>query len=130
MNKTCKICLTEKNKSEFYYGTLTCKPCYNKKSIAWTKANPDKVKVSRRKFKLKEKYGISVEEYDKMYAEQNGVCYICHKEHLRRPLNVDHCHKTGKVRKLLCDKCNMALGLLDDSIELLDRLQKYLKEHH
>jgi hypothetical protein len=78
---------------------------------------------------LKEKYGISTEDYDRMYAEQNGVCYICNKEHLRRPLNVDHCHKTGKIRKLLCDKCNMALGLIDDSIELLDKLKQYLKDN-
>jgi hypothetical protein len=97
--------------------------------MIWAKNNPDKVKQNRRKNKLKEKYNISIEEYDIMYAKQNGVCYICNKEHLRRPLNVDHCHVTGKIRKLLCDKCNMTLGLINDSIELLDKFKQYLKDY-
>lgn len=127
--KQCTKCNVEKNLSEFYKHSRFCKICHKQRSMIWAKNNPDKVKQNRRKNKLKEKYNISIEEYDIMYAKQNGVCYICNKEHLRRPLNVDHCHVTGKIRKLLCDKCNMTLGLINDSIELLDKFKQYLKDY-
>lgn len=127
--KTCKTCNTEKELDKFYPRNLACKPCCNQKAREWSKNNPDKVKESRRRTKLKGKYGISVEEYDIMFKEQNGVCYLCAKQHSRRPLNVDHCHTTGKVRKLLCDKCNMALGLINDSVELLTKMKDYIREN-
>jgi hypothetical protein len=137
--RICRECKIE-HPIEYYYthnGARTsegyrrpvCNACSNKHSIEWRKNNPDKCKIYTRKSKLKKKYGMSIEDYDIMYAKQNGVCYICNVKHERRPLNVDHCHDTGKIRKLLCDKCNMALGLINDSIELLDKFKKYLKEH-
>jgi hypothetical protein len=61
-----------------------------------------------------------------MYESQGGVCAICSKHQERRPLNVDHCHNTGTIRGLLCDKCNMAIGLLEDDATLLRKAQEYL----
>ncbi len=61
----------------------------------------------------KKKYGLGGEDYQRMLAQQNGVCAVC-KQKAQRRLCVDHCHATQKVRGLLCDKCNTALGLLDD----------------
>jgi hypothetical protein len=58
-------------------------------------------------------YGLSAEQYRQLLEQQNGVCAIC-KRRSRRALCVDHCHATRQVRGLLCDKCNTALGLLDD----------------
>lgn len=127
--KICKTCNEEKNTEEFYIRNLSCKSCCHVKAREWSKNNPDKVKNSRRKTKLKQKYGISTEEYDKMFDEQKGVCYICEQPHVRRSLNVDHCHSTGKVRKLLCDKCNMVLGLVNDSGSLLLKMKDYLYEN-
>lgn len=127
--RSCSIELTDDNwyKSLQKARTYLCNSCNSNKTKQWAEDNPDKVKETRRKSKLKKKYGISVEDYDKMFAEQGGKCFLCNKEHERRPLNVDHCHKTGEVRKLLCDKCNLALGLVDDSVELLENFIRYLK---
>jgi hypothetical protein len=60
------------------------------------------------------KYGLSPADFDRMAIEQNGLCAICRRKP-QRWLCVDHCHTTNKVRGLLCDNCNTALGLLDDN---------------
>ncbi len=73
-------------------------------------------------------YGISLSEYNKMVEECDNKCNICHEEDNRR-LAVDHCHYTGKVRGLLCVKCNMSLGGYRDSIILLENAIKYLKKY-
>lgn len=130
--KTCRDCnivLTEENwyPSLQKVRTYVCISCNLHRTNKWKQDNPEKCKESRRKSNLKKKYGISVEEYDKQFKEQNGRCYLCNSQGERRRLNVDHCHKTGAVRKLLCDKCNLALGLVDDSVELLENFIRYLK---
>jgi len=80
-------------------------------------------------YQMTKNYGIGLKEYDVMFNAQNGVCAICSKEppntHKKR-LNVDHCHTTGKVRGLLCDACNRAIGLLKDSPDLLNKAISYL----
>lgn len=79
---------------------------------------------------LKRKYGMSLEQWDQLMEEQNGKCYICHREPNEKEtrLAVDHCHKTGQVRKLLCNSCNSALGFAGDSISRLEMLIGYLNE--
>jgi hypothetical protein len=74
---------------------------------------------------LMRKYKISLEDYDQMVLNQNGLCLICERVPKKR-LVVDHCHKTGKVRGLLCDPCNVALGFLEDDVTLLAKAIKYL----
>jgi hypothetical protein len=73
-------------------------------------------------------YGISIDQYEAMLLEQNGVCAICHKAPDKRRLNIDHDHKTGLVRGLLCIKCNRAIGLLKDDTDLLQSAINYLKK--
>lgn len=128
--KECKDCGKVKDISDFYfhgkYLSARCKPCHNKKSIAWMKANPEKRDATKRKVRLKKKYGITVEEYEAMEAAQGGKCFLCGSEHKRRKLNVDHCHATGRVRGLLCDKCNLAIGLLEDNPMLVEKVRGYL----
>ena len=112
------------------YRRPTCKTCCYKHSMKWQKSNPDKAKVYRRRNKLKKKYGISLEKYDEMLQKQNGVCYICQRSQANgKPLYVDHCHKSGIIRKLLCEKCNFTLGLMDEDKTLLNRLIDYINEH-
>ena len=81
---------------------------------------------------LRAKFDMSVEEYDRMLAAQNGVCAICKQPetHLRngklKALAVDHDHKTGKIRGLLCSDCNTGIGKLKDSIDVLTSAVQYL----
>ena len=125
--KQCSTCNEEKPITEFYKKRAICKSCSNKASSQWKKDNKEKNSISIQKAKLKAKYGITLEQYEAMVKEQKGVCYICKSENPNRKLNVDHCHKTGKIRKLLCNKCNMTLGLLNDSSELLKQFIFYLR---
>jgi hypothetical protein len=76
-------------------------------------------------------YGISVEQYEQMLASQNGGCYICGKlPEGKRALDIDHDHKTGKVRGLLCSNHNRALGLMEDNPDLLLKSVEYLVKSH
>lgn len=67
-----------------------------------------------------------------MYEEAGGCCQVCGVEEskLNKRLAVDHCHTTGKVRGLLCSKCNTALGQLDDDLNKISALYSYLKERN
>jgi hypothetical protein len=85
-----------------------------------------------RSFRLKRKYGITLEDYNNMLKSQNNVCKTCGTSNpganSDKYFNVDHCHKTGKIRGLLCGQCNIALGLVKDNISVLENLIKYLKD--
>ncbi len=78
---------------------------------------------------LKRNYGLSVTDYNNMLLAQNGFCPVCekHQKELDKPLVVDHNHNTGKVRKLLCNNCNLALGLLEDDLRLAKGLVQYIE---
>lgn len=108
----------------------------------WKLAHPEKIAQYRKSAKnsvkpatiikahfhrISKTYGITKEQYDQMLREQKGVCIICgntNKSKIR--LAVDHDHKTGKVRGLLCSRCNVALGLVGDDIIVLQEMISYL----
>lgn len=93
--------------------------------------NPRK-NESARKAQLKRRYGLSAETYDHMVALQEGVCALCKKTETcagKKHLTVDHCHATGKVRGLLCHRCNMIIGKIKDSPEWCDSAAAYLRRH-
>ena len=74
-------------------------------------------------------YGLTLETYDLLLKAQGSVCAICKQPSLAKPhLSVDHNHLTGKVRGLLCVKCNAGLGSFGDNIEMLAKAIAYLKE--
>lgn len=73
-------------------------------------------------------YGLSPGEFDTLVSKQGGTCAICNKVS-KKKLCVDHCHDSGKVRGLLCFKCNFAIGQLDDSSERALSAYNYLKRH-
>lgn len=93
--------------------------------------NPDKYKDKD----LKRQYGIGLDEFNQMLKDQNGKCAICDQEEVAinprtkepRQLAVDHCHSKGHVRGLLCSNCNLAIGNLKDSTELLRKAILYLE---
>lgn len=74
--------------------------------------------------RLKRKYGISLEDYEAMFADQGGVCKICKTSD--EDLVVDHCHETDIVRGLLCNSCNWGLGNFKDNVDLLRSAEEYL----
>ena len=107
-------------------------------SLLWKKNNPDKVKQYQRTSNLRKNFGLSMDEYEQMLEKQNNLCAICEKpetfiHHQTKEtarLAVDHCHKTNKVRKLLCKSCNTALGLFKDDIGVMENAVQYLKDHN
>lgn len=104
--------------------TNHCKAC----RVAFT-ASPSRIKSHRASY-LKRLYGISLERYDAMFALQEGRCAICHEPPPEgKPLYVDHDHKSGVVRALLCMNCNVVLGHAFESSEILHRCAEYLTAH-
>jgi|SRR6267142_1728705 len=89
--------------------------------------NPEHVKKLEQKQKLKYRYGISFEDYHRFLDLQNGVCAVCKNPPNKRSLDVDHNHITGKIRGLLCNDCNVALGRVKESIQILNSLIVYLQ---
>jgi hypothetical protein len=86
---------------------------------------------ARRAARLRAKYGIGADEFDELLAKQGGRCAICPAEvgdKRGMPLYVDHCHRTGKVRGLLCADCNFGIGKFRDDPALLIRAAEYLTE--
>jgi len=94
-------------------------------------------KRSQQDYHLKKKFGMGSGEYEKLLESQGGVCAICGNKETRpdhnngkpRRLAVDHNHKTGKVRSLLCSNCNIAIGLLGDSTDTIKSAMEYLEAH-
>ena len=87
-----------------------------------------------RKYNIESKYNITVEDYNKLLSEQSSKCDICDLElvnnsddKFNRPV-IDHNHKSGEVRAILCHKCNLALGNCNDSSEYTLKLYNYLKK--
>ena len=111
--------------------------CASARSLQWYKDNPERAIANKRKANLAANYGLTVADYNALLREQGGVCAICGKDepnaHGRNGkkfrLSVDHCHATGGVRGLLCQKCNRAIGLLGDDPVLMRKAISYLLRH-
>ena len=132
--KECNICKVVKPLDDFVKRSNRtsgrqpyCKECHNKKTR-------DKYCSNKMKdYDLKKQYGITLEDYEELFKQQKGCCKICDRhiselnQKHKKNLCVDHCHKTGKIRGLLCDKCNRGLGLFCDDKSLLLKAINYLK---
>jgi predicted RNA-binding Zn-ribbon protein involved in translation (DUF1610 family) len=92
---------------------------------------PNKMFEDKRDSVIRRAYGITLVEYDQMLHNQNNKCAICGNgdEVENRRLAIDHCHESGKVRGLLCGKCNRGLGLFYDNQELLESAIHYLNKN-
>lgn len=97
------------------------------KNKEWKENNPSKW----RNINLKSRFGITNEDYNQILEKQNNCCPICgkHKDEFKEFMAVDHCHKTGQVRGILCRKCNLGIGHLNDDIFLLEKSINYLNSY-
>jgi hypothetical protein len=140
-----KVC-TKCDQLKVHEAKGMCSDCYRKEKHKvfqreWYKNNKQYFVVRRGKNKthyknldLQRRYGITLEIYNKILKQQRNKCAICRKKETMidprtqkvRPLCVDHCHKTGKVRGLLCNSCNNGLGRFKDNLNLVLRTVKYL----
>lgn len=156
--KTCTKCKESKAVTEFYKASnghrAQCKQCMTASERLKYKEDPEykdskcskvrqkweedpalwsKRKLAVRKSHLKRHYGMSIADWNTMLLQQNSCCAIC-KTHIEscthQQLVVDHDHVTGKVRALLCDLCNTALGKFKDKPELLREAADYLERHN
>jgi len=130
--KTCMTCGKEKLATDFYVRNKVsmvrhsiCKECDKQRVRNRHEENPERTRNND----LKRNYGITLDEHTQMYEEQNGVCAICKEpgDGRWKKLCVDHDHKTGKVRQLLCRNCNMVLGQVGDNIIILQSMIEYLQ---
>lgn len=128
--KQCRVCKENKEISCFSKSRdklrNDCKKCHSE----YVLKTRDKKEHSERLFKdkLKRLYGISVDQWQRMFDDQNGKCAICNSEPSNVGLCVDHCHNTGKVRGLLCTNCNSGIGKLKDDIAILKNAIFYLEK--
>jgi len=133
--KKCPICKEVKLRKEDFYRFSNrkiagyCKECSKELSSLYTKSR-EKTKdlmYKRKGYTRKYRYGITNEEIDLLNKKQENKCKICSKEFINEIFDIDHCHKTGKVRGLLCRKCNYGLGCFEDDVKLLKKVIDYLK---
>ena len=155
MYKICSRCKTELDVTLFYKANSKkdglksqCKECTNlsskessakrralgiKRNCTWRKRNPDKYLNNR----LKLRFNITLEQYNQILKDQDNKCAICkNPETIKsnytgkiKNLAVDHDHKTGKIRGLLCYNCNGSLGKFKEDFQILENALNYLKSN-
>ncbi len=151
--KICSKCGIEKEVSDFYKETAKrdglsslCKACDKSRLKRYYKDNKEKIDMRNIEFHrknvhieeyqvkryytyIKRKYNITASDYNDMFIEQGGRCAICGKHQSEFPsrLAIDHCHKTDKVRGLLCNACNIGIGVFDETPQIMKNAIKYLE---
>ncbi len=134
--RKCVKCKENKLSSEFFKKPAMtdgfdrkCKECRYILTAEYEKS--PRCKMTRREYYYYTNYNMTFKDVAKIKEEHNHQCDICHikESELKRKLHIDHCHYSGKVRGILCDNCNKALGSMKDSIEILENAALYLKNH-
>jgi hypothetical protein len=138
--RACSVCKKLKPSADYYkkiskagYRTRkdglssACVVCHKVKQAESYQRRKDKVKNQQ----LISKFGISLDDYNQMLVQQQGCCAICKRDQnsFKMSLAVDHRHRDGKVRSLLCGNCNTALGMLKENFNSAISLAKYIQEH-
>lgn len=143
-SKKCPCCGEVKPTTEFTRRKLSsgrwgfqayCRKCDNERTREYRRNNLEKRKIAERKADIK-KYGLTLEDLEKMLQDQDNKCAICGQEIFlygasvdkNKIAHVDHNHETGEVRGLLCDKCNRGLGYFRDNTDYLLSAISYLKK--
>lgn len=141
--KICTKCQVPKPTTEFHvvknkWGSKEpkfsshCKTCTGKAQKEYYQKTKFTRKDRNNEIRLKTRYNLSLAELNSMFVNQNGVCKICGTSldlTSTRGFAVDHSHTTGQVRGLLCMTCNGGIGLLKDSVEILENAILYLRQY-
>lgn len=147
--KQCRKCKEVKSDDEFRKQPQNrdglqsyCAACQNLGKSDWARRNPKHyLEYQRRKYRenrkrgqdrnRKYKWGLSPEEFGQMLSGQDNKCSICRRDQseIRRSFDIDHDHLTGKIRSLLCNRCNITLGRCEESVEIFESIISYLKKH-
>lgn len=140
--KKCRICGRELPVSYFYKRNSSrdgyrgeCKECHANKSKAYYNSHKAEHRVVSRRYSIKKNYGLTEDEFSALYESQGGKCAICGKSLTKvgkeksKVANIDHDHKTGKVRGILCQGCNLGLGGFRDNPEYLLSALFYLNKN-
>lgn len=136
-DRSCKQCNAAQPDGQFgayrIRGTirrrLTCNSCRRKAEAARYAADPavrSRIKEAATRSRLSKTYGLTIGDLETMTLEQRGLCAICARP---LPLCVDHDHKTGQVRGLLCKRCNFGIGSLRDNADVCSSASEYLERH-
>jgi len=144
----CKACFEKKDASCFYFDLESksswnrCQTCITENKKVIIKKYPKRQQTKENNYKymiakhMEKTYGITIDIYNSMVEKQNGKCVICNGNEVYKSkgkvhnLSVDHCHKTGKIRELLCRACNQVLGIFKENIERFENAIIYLKKHN
>ena len=123
----------KRNPDGYYW---CCNECYKNKTWVYSVGEEPTNRQARRRDKrarrviqVESTYGLSESEYMSLIKNQNNLCAICGKRDENKVLCVDHDHKTGEVRGLLCGNCNIGLGNLKDNIQILQSAIAYLQRY-
>ena len=143
--KRCPACDTVKPASAFVLKRRTepgrngrlrlasyCDPCaaaYQRKRRNDDPELAEKNRLAGWRYRLKNDYGMTEADWYVLLESQNYGCAICGARESYRRLSVDHCHKTGKVRGILCDACNHAIGRMEDNPDRLIAAAEFLRRH-
>jgi hypothetical protein len=137
--RTCKRCGAEK--TPLKNGYSYCKSCTNaaRRQARSGKPRIDGDPLAARAWHLRRTYGITLAQYDELLIAQGGLCALCKRPQLKacgrtgakdvERMHVDHDHKSGKIRGLLCALCNRGLGCFSEDPDLLEWAAAYLRSH-
>lgn len=118
-----------------------CKNCCLKNQQKYRKNNSNKIRKQQQEYyknhsdnfknnRLRYKYNLTLKQHKQMYFEQNGCCVICGQPVPYDEISTDHNHTTNKVRDLLCHRCNILVGIIENNFILINPTIKYLKKHN
>jgi formylmethanofuran dehydrogenase subunit E len=124
----CKVCRKNNTDAEKAYYVLH-KEEINRRGRMWYRHNKDRHKRLSEKRHLFKKYGITPEKVEQMRLNQSNRCAICkHEFQNKKDRHIDHDHSNGKIRELLCSKCNVGIGMFGDDTSLLSTAIEYLNK--
>lgn len=140
-SRSCKYCGCEVVDA-YQSRPWSCRACSKAQAKAWRDANPEKCRAANKRkdpsvhyfSQAKRKYGVSRDDYQQRLDAQGGRCAICGTDEPgksngpHKRFSIDHDHKTGEVRGLLCNHCNRGIGLLRDDPDVLLKAHLYLKK--